>query len=59
MYSRLKLGIPDRNGARMVGNLVGDSRQDVEIGVSVKAVFEHHTGDHGSYMLVQWNINWD
>ncbi|PBC35963.1 DNA-binding protein [Rhodococcus sp. ACPA4] len=37
-------------GIRLVGNLVGDSRQSVSIGTPVEAVFEHHS----DYTLVQW-----
>jgi uncharacterized OB-fold protein len=37
---------------KMVGNLIGDPRQDVVIGTPVRAVFEHHE----TYTLVQWEV---
>ena len=36
----------------MVGNLLGDPQQDVEIGMDVKVVFEDQPS--GDYTLVQW-----
>ena len=39
-------------GVRMVGNLLGDPRQEVPIGAPVTAVFEPHDG----YTLVQWRL---
>lgn len=56
-YIIVLVELPGRNGARMVGNLVGDPRQNVEIGARVKAIFEHHEGDHGNYTLVQWSVD--
>lgn len=46
----------DHDGARMVGNLLGDPRQDVPIGAPVQAVFEHHTDEDPSFTLVHWRI---
>jgi uncharacterized OB-fold protein len=42
--------LPQADGVKMAGNLLGDPRQTVVIGSKVHAVFE----DHGSYSLVQW-----
>jgi uncharacterized OB-fold protein len=42
--------LPHAGNVRMLGNLLGDPRQDVVIGTDVDAVFEHHDG----YTLVQW-----
>ena len=47
---------PDHDGARMVGNLLGDPRQDVEIGARVQAVFEHHQDDDPAHTLVHWEV---
>ena len=47
---------PDHDGARMVGNLVGDPRQTVPIGAPVQAVFEHHKDEDPAYTLVQWRV---
>ena len=46
--------IPDHDAARMVGNLLGDPRQDVYIGSPVQAVFEHHRDEDPPFTLVQW-----
>jgi uncharacterized OB-fold protein len=42
------------DGVRMIGNLLGDPMQDVEIGTEVRAVFEDHP-DH-DITLVQWEV---
>lgn len=47
---------PNYNNARMVGNLLGDPEQEVVIGSSVEAVFEHHPDDDPPFTLVQWRI---
>lgn len=41
---------------RMVGNLLGDPEQEVEIGVEVEAVFEDHDDGEQPYTLVQWRV---
>jgi uncharacterized OB-fold protein len=41
-------------GIRMLGNLVGDPHQEVEIGAKVEAVFEHHNDATPPFTLVQW-----
>lgn len=41
-------------GVRMLGNLLGDPRQEVEIGAEVEAVFEHHNDAASPFTLVQW-----
>ncbi len=42
---------------RMVGNLVGDPMQDVEIGSEVEVVYEHHPDADPPYTLAQWRLN--
>lgn len=42
----------DGTGVRVVGNLLGDSEQDVRIGTEVSGVFEHHQG----HTLLQWRV---
>jgi uncharacterized OB-fold protein len=37
---------------RMVGNLLGDPKQEVRIGAEVEAVYEDHP-DH-KFTLIQW-----
>jgi uncharacterized OB-fold protein len=38
----------------MLGNLLGDPRQTVTIGVPVEAVFEPHDDADAPYTLVHW-----
>jgi len=46
--------IPQTGGVRMLGNLLGDPMQKVEIGAEVEAVFEHHETAQPPFTLVQW-----
>jgi uncharacterized protein len=48
--------LPHAGGVRMVGNLLGDPQQEVEIGAAVEAVFEHHQTATPPYTLVQWRL---
>jgi uncharacterized OB-fold protein len=43
-YLVVLVELPEANGVRMVGNLLGDPLQDVPIGAPVEAVFEDHAG---------------
>ncbi len=56
-YIVVLVEFPDHDGARMVGNLLGDPRQAVEIGAPVRAVFEHHQDEDPAYTLVQWEVD--
>jgi hypothetical protein len=38
----------------MVGNLLGDPMQTVEIGAEVEGIFEHHHDCISPYSLLQW-----
>jgi len=40
----------------MLGNLLGDPRQLVRIGASVKAVFEPHDAARVPFTLVHWKL---
>lgn len=51
-YLVVVVELPDAGGVRMVGNLLGDPRQTVEIEAAVEAVFEDHA--EPDYTLVQW-----
>ena len=53
-YIVVLVEFPDHDGARMVGNLLGDPQQPVTIGAEVRAVFEHHREDDPPHTLVQW-----
>jgi len=52
-YIVVLVELPEYGGVRMVGNLLGDPRQEVRIGAPVEAVFEHHK----DYSLVQWKLS--
>ncbi len=55
-YIVVVVELPHAGGVRMLGNLLGDPRQDVPIGGAVEAVFEHHTDAEPSYSLLQWRL---
>ena len=46
--------LPHAGGIRMLGNLLGDPLQDVQIGAEVEAAFEHHNDATVPFTLVQW-----
>ena len=52
-YVVVLVELPGAGNVRMVGNLLGDAEEPVEIGSEVEAVFEDHEGDK-PYTLVQW-----
>ena len=51
-YMVVLVELPEYGNVRMVGNLLGDPRQEVRIGAPVAAVFEPHE----AYTLVQWRL---
>ena len=51
-YVVVLVELPECGNVRMVGNLLGDPNQEVQIGSAVAAVFEHHT----EFTLVQWKL---
>ena len=53
-YIVVVVEIPQAGGIRMLGNLLGDPMQQVEIGADVEAVFEHHETAEPPFTLVQW-----
>ncbi len=53
-YLIVAVELPHADGIRMVGNLLGDPNQAVNIGDAVEAVFEHHPDAQPPYTLVQW-----
>jgi len=53
-YVVVLVELPEAGNARMIGNLVGDPMQTVEIGAAVDAVFEPHDDATPPYTLVQW-----
>jgi uncharacterized OB-fold protein len=46
--------LPHASGVRMLGNLLGDPREEVVIGARVGAVFEHHNDAEPPFSLLQW-----
>jgi uncharacterized protein len=50
-YMVVLVELPDADNVRMVGNLLGNAEDPVEIGSEVEAVFEDHPE---GYTLVQW-----
>lgn len=52
-YLVVLVELPQADNIRMVGNLLGDRRQEVSIGAAVHAEFE----DHDGYTLVQWALD--
>ena len=50
--------LPNHENVRMVGNLVGDPMQTVEIGAEVRPVFEDHEGSDevDPFTLVHWEV---
>ncbi len=55
-YIVVLVELPHANNVRMVGNLLGDPRQPVEIGAAVEAVFEPHDQGDPPFTLVQWRM---
>lgn len=53
-YLVVLVALPLAGDVRLVGNLLGDPHQDVEIGAPVQAVFEHHPDAETPYTLLQW-----
>ncbi len=46
--------LPQADSVRLVGNLLGDPHQEVDIGSAVEAVFEHHEDVEEPFTLLQW-----
>ena len=55
-YIVVLVELPQAGNIRMVGNLLGDPRQDIVIGSDVEAVFEHHKDAKMPFTLVQWQV---
>ena len=48
--------LPHADDIRMVGNLLGDPLQEIEIGAPVSVVFEDHDDGAPDFTLVQWEV---
>lgn len=55
-YIVVLVELPQAGNVRMVGNLLGDPKQDVPIGAAVEAVFEPHDNANPPFTLVQWRL---
>lgn len=55
-YLAVIVELPHAGHVRMVGNLLGDSLQEVSIGARVEGVFEHHPSAQPAYTLLQWRL---
>ena len=53
-YLVVLVELPQADGVRMVGNLLGDPTAEVTIGAPVEAVFEDHADADPPFTLVQW-----
>lgn len=56
-YLTVVVELPQADGIRLVGNLLGDERQQVVIGSRVTGVFEHHPDTEPPYTLLQWQAD--
>ncbi len=55
-YLVVLVELEDAGDVRMIGNLLGDPEQQVQIGCPVEAVFEDHGDGPTAYTLVQWRV---
>ncbi len=53
-YIVVLVELEDTDGLRMIGNLLGEPTQEVEVGRLVEAVFEHHEDAEPPHTLLQW-----
>jgi len=53
-YVIVLVELPEADGVRVVGNLLGDPLQPLVIGSPVRGVFEHHPDDDPAFSLLQW-----
>ncbi|MEM7077381.1 MAG: OB-fold domain-containing protein [Pseudomonadota bacterium] len=55
-YIVVLVELPDAGNVRMVGNLLGDPQQTVQIGAAVEGVYEHHDDVEVPFTLLQWRV---
>ena len=55
-YLVILVELPHAENVRMIGNLLGDPLQAVQIGSAVTAEFEDHKREDHTYTLVQWRL---
>jgi uncharacterized OB-fold protein len=55
-YLVVLVELKEPNTVRLIGNLLGDPRQQVSIGTEVVGEFEHHTASEPPFSLLQWRV---
>jgi uncharacterized OB-fold protein len=55
-YVVVLVELPQADGVRIVGNLLGDPLQPLRIGAPVRGVFEHHADAEPPHTLLQWEV---
>lgn len=55
-YLVVLVELPQAGNIRMLGNLLGDPHQQVDIGARVEGVYEHHEDAEPVYSLLQWQL---
>ena len=55
-YLVVLVEVPQAGGIRLLGNLLGDPLQKVEIGAAVEGVFERRDEAEAPYALLQWQV---
>ena len=53
-YIIVLVELPHADNVRMIGNLLGEPEQPLEIGAAVAGVFEHHHDEDPPFTLLQW-----
>ena len=53
-YLAVLVELTHAGSVRMVGNLLGDPMQEVEIGAAVDGVYEHHVDSDSPFSLLHW-----
>jgi uncharacterized OB-fold protein len=56
-YVVVLVELPQADGVRIVGNLLGDPLQPLEIGARLHGVFEHHADADPPFTLLQWVVD--
>ena len=55
-YLVVLVELKELNTVRLIGNLLGNPRQQVAIGSEVVGEFEHHTVSEPPFSLLQWRL---
>ena len=56
-YVVVLVALAQADDVRLVGNLLGDPLQPLEIGTPVIGVFEHHRRADPAFSLLQWRVS--